>query len=85
MDQGEAEIVNDVAADPRASAADGAWASLVAVPLIAAGERLGVIGTRSATPVDFHASDLKVLVAIASLAAPTLRQAADYEAALREA
>ncbi len=85
VDQGEAEIVNDVATDPRAGTADGVWASLVAVPLIAAGERLGVIGTRSATPVEFHASDLKVLVAIASLAAPTLRQAADYEAALREA
>ena len=47
VDQGEAEIVNDVAGDPRASKADGAWASLVAVPLIAGGERLGVIGTRS--------------------------------------
>jgi len=85
VDQGEAEIVNDIAADPRASKADRAWASLVAVPLIASGERLGVVGTRSATPVDYHASDLKVLVAIASLAAPALRQAADYEAALREA
>ena len=85
VDQGEAEIVNDIAADPRASKADRAWTSLVAVPLIASGERLGVVGTRSPTPVEYHASDLKVLVAIASLAAPTLRQAADYEAALREA
>jgi GAF domain-containing protein len=85
VDQGEAEIVNDIAADRRASKADRGWTSLVAVPLIASGERLGVVGTRSTTPVEYHASDLKVLVAIASLAAPTLRQAADYEAALREA
>ncbi len=85
VDEGEAEIVNDIAADPRASKADREWASLVAVPLIASGERLGVIGTRSASPVEYHASDLKVLVAIASLAAPTLRQAAEYETALREA
>ncbi len=85
VDQGEAEIVNDIAADPRASHVDVAWASVVAVPLIASGMRLGVIGTRSATPVEYHASDLKILVAIASLTAPTLRQAADYEAALREA
>jgi hypothetical protein len=34
--------------------------------------------------VEYHASDLKVLIAIASLTAPTLRQAMDHEAALRE-
>ncbi len=85
VDSGEAEIVNDVGADRQGSKADGAWASLVAVPLMASGERLGVIGARSATPVEYHASDLKVLVAIASLTGPTLRQAADHEAALREA
>ena len=85
VDQGEAEIVNDIATDPRASHVDAAWASVVAVPLIASGMRLGVIGTRSASPVEYHASDLKILVAIASLTAPALRQAADYEAALREA
>jgi GAF domain len=85
VDTGEAEIVNDIAADPRASKADQAWASVVAVPLIASGERLGVIGTRSTSAVEYHASDLKVLVAIASLTAPTLRQAAEYESALREA
>lgn len=85
VNTGEAEIVNDIAADPHASHADQVWASIVAVPLIASGERLGVIGTRSRTPVEYHASDLKVLVAIASLTAPTLRQAEEYEAALREA
>lgn len=85
VDTGEAEIVNDIAADPRASKADGAWASVVAVPLLASGLRLGVVGARSATPVEYHASDLKVLVAIASLTAPTLRQAEEHEAALREA
>lgn len=85
VDTGEAEIVNDIASDPRASKAEGAWASIVAVPLLASGLRLGVIGARSATPVEYHASDLKVLVAIASLTAPTLRQAEEHEAALREA
>ena len=85
VDTGEAEIVNDIAADPRASHGDAAWASVVAVPLIADGERLGVIGARSATPVEYHASDLKVLVAIAALTGPALRQAAEHEAALREA
>lgn len=85
VDAGEAEIVNDVGADPRADADDRAFASMVVVPLLVRGERLGVVGTRSTTPVEYHASDLKVLIAVASLAAPTLQQAADHEAALRDA
>ena len=75
---GDPEIVNDVAADPRSTADERAWASLVAAPLKVRGERLGIIGTRSATPVDYHASDLKVLMAIAALTAPTLDQATRY-------
>jgi adenylate cyclase len=81
----EPEIVNDVAADPRATEAERQWASLVAAPLRVRGERLGVVGTRSATPVEYHASDLKVLTAIASLTAPTLDQAATHQAVLRAA
>lgn len=85
VDAGEAEIINDVPSDRRASKDDQAFASMVVVPMLVRGERLGVIGTRSITPVEYHASDLKVLIAIASLAAPTLQQAADHEAALRDA
>jgi adenylate cyclase len=81
----EPEIVNDVAADPRATETERQWASLVAAPLRVRGERLGIVGTRSATPVEYHASDLKVLSAIASLTAPTLDQAATHEAVLRAA
>ena len=81
---GEAEIVNDVAADPRSSAADGAWPRSWPRRCACRGERLGVIGTRSATPVEFHASDLKVLTAIASLAAPTVDQARTHEAAVAD-
>ncbi len=82
---GDAEIVNDVRNDPRASATERAIASLVAAPLAVRGVRLGIIGTRSTEPIEFRASDLKVLTAIASLAAPTLDQAAAHEAALRDA
>lgn len=82
---GDAEIVNDVRNDPRASATERAIASLVAAPLRVRGVRLGVIGTRSTERIEFRASDLKVLTAIASLAAPTLDQAAAHEAALRDA
>jgi hypothetical protein len=81
---GDAEIVNDVAADPRATAAERRFASLVAAPLIVRGERIGVIGTISREPLEFHASDLRLLGAIASLAAPTFDQAAVHEAARPE-
>lgn len=80
---GDGEIVNDVAADPRATEAERAVASLVAAPLQVRGERIGVIGTVSLTPLEFRASDLKVLGAIASLAAPTLDQAAVHESVVR--
>jgi hypothetical protein len=83
--EGEAEIVNDVARDPRATDGERAMASVVAAPLRVRGRRLGVIGTFSSEPVEFRASDLKALAAIAALAAPTLDQAATHEAALRGA
>ena len=82
--QGEAEIVNDVAADRRTSEAERGMASLVAAPLIVRGDRIGVIGVASSAPVEYHASDLKALGAIAALAAPTLAQAAAHEASLVE-
>jgi hypothetical protein len=81
--EGEAEIVNEVGADPRTSATERGLASLVAAPLKARGERIGVLGASSPTPLEYRASDLKVLGAIASLAAPTLAQAAEHEEALR--
>lgn len=82
---GEAEIVNDVASDPRATVTERGLASLVAAPLRVRGERIGVIGTASTEPLEFRASDLKVLASIAALAAPTLDQAATHEAALLDA
>jgi len=80
---GDPEIVNDISGDPRATAVERAFASLVAAPLRVRGERIGVIGTISRDPVEFHASDLRLLGAIASLAAPTLDQAAAHQASLR--
>lgn len=80
---GDPEIVNDIAGDPRATALERAFASLVAAPLRVRGERIGVIGTIARDPVEYHASDLRLLGAIASLAAPTFDQATALEAALR--
>jgi len=79
---GDAEIVNDIAADPRATAAERAYTSLVAALLRVRGDRIGVIGTISHEPLEYHASDLRLLDAIASLAAPTFDQAAVHEAAM---
>ena len=75
--------MNDIAADPRATESERQFASLVAAPLRVRGERIGVIGTISRDPIDYHASDLRLLTAIASLAAPTFDQAAVHETAVR--
>ncbi len=80
---GDPEIVNDIAADPRATESERQFASLVAAPLRVRGERIGVIGTISREPIEFHASDLRLLSAIASLAAPTFDQAAVHQAVVR--
>ena len=81
--EGDPEIVNDIASDPRATALERAFASVVAAPLRVRGERIGVIGTISRDPIEYHASDLRLLGAIASLAAPTFDQATAVEAVLR--
>jgi len=73
---GDAEIVNDVAGDPRSTETERRVSSLVAAPLRVRGERIGVVGAASATPLFFAASDLKLLNAIAAIAAPTIDQAA---------
>ncbi|MBI2763978.1 MAG: GAF domain-containing protein, partial [Chloroflexi bacterium] len=80
---GEAEIVNDIAADPRASAGECQFGSLIVAPLKVRGDRIGVIGAMSIQPVEYRAADLKVLTAIAALTAPTLEQARAHEAVLR--
>jgi len=80
---GDPEVVNDIAGDPRATAVERAFASLVAAPLRVRGERIGVIGTIARDPTEYHASDLRLLGAIASLAAPTFDQAAAVQTSLR--
>lgn len=81
---GDAEIVNDVAADPRANEAEKAVSSLVAAPLRVRGQRIGVVGTASVAPVEFRAGDLKIVTALAALAGPTIQQALAYEAAIHD-
>lgn len=81
---GEAEIVNDVAADPRATDAErAAGASLIAAPLRVRGSRIGVIGAVTPERHDYRAADLKVLSAIAALAGPAFDRCRAHEAAVR--
>ncbi len=79
---GEPEIVNDVAADPRSTAAERAYGSMAVAPLNVRGDRIGVIGVVSEAPIMYRAGDLKVLAAIAALAGPAIDQARAHEAAI---
>jgi len=81
---GAAEIVNDVATDPRATEEErAAAASLIAAPLRVRGARIGVVGTAAAARHEYRAADLKVLSAIAALAGPAIDQCRAREAAVR--
>jgi transcriptional regulator with GAF, ATPase, and Fis domain len=71
---GVAEEVNDVAADSRASAPERTYASLIAAPVVARGRTIGVLGAGTRAPADYQAGDLKLLAAIAAIAAPALAQ-----------
>jgi hypothetical protein len=82
---GEGEIVNDVAADPRAALAERAFASLAVAPLQVRGTRIGVIGVGSTEAIMYRAGDLKVLGAIAALAGPAIDQATAHETAIGRA
>jgi hypothetical protein len=82
---GEPEIVNDVAADPRATAAERGLGAVIAAPLRVRGRRIGVAGAVAPAGHEYRAADLKVLSAIAALAGPAIEQARAHEAAVRTA
>ena len=71
---GIAELVEDAAADDRATAAERAAGSIVAAPLRAGDATIGVVGA-TATGGAFRAADLKVVTAIAALAGPAIGRA----------
>jgi GAF domain-containing protein len=69
-----AEEVNDLGADPRATAAERGLASLIAAPIVARGRTLGLLGATSTGRVDYQGADLKLVAAIAAIAGPALAQ-----------
>jgi adenylate cyclase len=75
-----AEEVNDVAADSRSTDGERAYASLIAAPVVARGQTIGVLCAGTRTPVVYQAADLKLLSAIAAITGPALAQARVHEA-----
>ena len=71
---GSAEVVEDIASDPRASDAERRAATVVAAPLRADDRTIGVVGA-TGTGGAFRAADLKVVTAIAALAGPAIGRA----------
>ena len=68
------EEVNDVGTDPRATAIERGYASLIAAPIVTRGRTIGVLGAGTRVPVEYQAADLKLLAAIAAIAGPALHQ-----------
>ena len=80
---GDPEIVNDIAGDPRATRRrSGPSPRSSRRRCASAASGSGSSARSRSEPVEYHASDLRLLDAIASLAAPTFDQAAVHEAAL---
>lgn len=71
----DAEIVNDIATDPRSTAGERAFEAIILAPLRSRGHIVGLIGAATDEPHEYRAGDLKVLAAIAALTGPALDQA----------
>jgi transcriptional regulator with GAF, ATPase, and Fis domain len=82
---GVAELVDMPATDPDATPEERAVPAIVAAPMRTGGRTIGIVGATSAAPGTFNAGDVKVLTALAALAAPAIDHARIHEAAVREA
>lgn len=71
---GGAELVEDAAADPRASGEERQAGTLVAACLRSGDRTIGIVGATGTGGV-FRAADLKVVTAIAALAGPAIGRA----------
>ncbi len=77
---GQAEVVNNVSADPRHNLNDPHRASsLVCAPLKTREGVIGVMVMSSEVPVEYSAADLKLFNALASQAAPAIERAILYQ------
>lgn len=76
---GDGEIVNDPAADPRATEAEVALGALMVAPLKAGGRSLGVLLVSGRQDDEFTAGEQRMLSAVAALTAPALEAAMTHE------
>jgi transcriptional regulator with GAF, ATPase, and Fis domain len=81
---GLAELVNVPATDDGATPAERSFAALLCAPMQAHERTVGILGTASLDRVEYRAGDLKVIEAIAALAAPAIDHAQVHEAAVHE-
>jgi hypothetical protein len=84
-DGGVAEIVNGPAGDDRSTPDERRFGALVCAPMRAHGRLVGVLGAASADPIEYRAADLKVIEAIAALAAPAIDNAMVHATAVEAA
>jgi hypothetical protein len=75
LERGEADLVEDVADEPFAAAAERDYRAFVVAPLRADGRTFGILGAASTTPAAFRSTDLKVVAAIAALTGPAIAAA----------
>lgn len=81
---GVAELVNVPATDATATPVERSFAGILCAPMQAHDHLIGVLGTAATETVEYRAGDLKVIEAIAALAAPAIDHAQLHESALRE-
>jgi GAF domain-containing protein len=72
---GVAELVSDVAADPRATEEERRFASLAVAPVTSNGRPIGVLAAGTPRRHDLTSADLKLLTAIALLVGPAIERA----------
>jgi adenylate cyclase len=81
---GNAEIVNDVLADPRYIDRKNGIRSMICAPLKTKDRSIGVINMSSDEPVFYKAADLKLLTTLASQAASAIENAILHKKKLNE-
>jgi len=85
LQEGKAEIVNDVQSDPRyIQPGENMIHSLICAHLTTQSGKIGVINISSTNPVEYTAQDLKLFTALTSQAAAAIENALLHENKLRE-
>ncbi len=85
VSSGAAELVNEPAADARATPWERGQGAIVCAPMRSEGATIGVLGLAGPLGTEYAAADLKLVTAIAALTGPALALAREHASALQEA